>query len=244
MIDFNSSMLLHYQVREYILSQIADGNPDFINQLPSETVLAEKLMVSRNTVRQAVLSLVASKHLYRKQGKGTYVNKEPFTRGVPVLTGFHEYIYGLGQTPSSYIKSVDIIDGSDKIRKYLAVANDKNIVKLTRIVYIDNILTGYHNIFIAEEVWAQINMNIKQLANISLYSLFEKKCRLKLVSGDESIYLRDSTGEERQMLDLPDNMPLLVIERLVYDEHHHPVCYAENMYDPYRYRYYIKDRKP
>lgn len=243
MINFNSSMPLHYQVREYILYQISKGNSDFVDQIPSETAIAEKLEVSRNTVRQAIMSLVADKRLYRRQGKGTFVNREPFARGVPVLTGFHEYIHGLGQTPYSYIKSVDIAQGSDRIRKYLAVPNNQNIVKLTRVVHIDNVLTGFHNIFITEEIWTRIDMSIKDLTNVSLYGLLEKKCRLKLVSGDESIYLRDSTQEERQLLELRRNMPLLVIERLVFDEQHQPVCYAENIYNAYKYKYHIKYRK-
>jgi len=201
------------------------------------------LGVSRNTVRQAILSLVTDKQLYRIQGKGTFVNREPFARGVPVLTGFHEYINGLGQTPYSYIKSADIITGSEKIRKHLAAEREQNIVKLVRMVHVDKVLTGYHCIYLTEKTWTQINMGINELTNISLYGVLEKKCGSKLVGGDESIYVRDSTREERQLLNLQNTTPLLCIERLVHNELNHPVCYAENMYDPYKYRYYIKYRK-
>jgi len=54
-------------------SQIADGDWPIGSRIPAEPALTEMLGVGRNTVREAVQSLVHAGLLERRQGSGTYV---------------------------------------------------------------------------------------------------------------------------------------------------------------------------
>ncbi|SNS53586.1 DNA-binding transcriptional regulator, FadR family [Micrococcales bacterium KH10] len=56
-----------------IKQRIVDGTWPVGSRIPTETQLCELLGVGRNTIREAVHSLVHSGVLYKRQGSGTYV---------------------------------------------------------------------------------------------------------------------------------------------------------------------------
>jgi GntR family transcriptional regulator of arabinose operon len=69
------SRLKHQQLRAQLLGQIAGGRFCPGDALPSENQLAEMMQVSRTTVRQTLGDLEREGHVFRVQGKGTFVSK-------------------------------------------------------------------------------------------------------------------------------------------------------------------------
>ncbi len=61
------------QVRRRLLASIKNGEFENGTPIPSDNVLSELFGISRNTVREAVSSLVADGLLVRLQGKGTFL---------------------------------------------------------------------------------------------------------------------------------------------------------------------------
>jgi multiple sugar transport system substrate-binding protein len=70
---------LYTQIRDIIYQRIVDSVYQISQELPSEKQLAEEFDVSISTIRQAVGLLVDDGLLARKQGKGTFVTKNPIT---------------------------------------------------------------------------------------------------------------------------------------------------------------------
>jgi len=68
---------LYVQVKEHLASLIDRGEFNTTQRLPSEIELAQKLRVSRNTVRDALLALEREGRLIRRQGLGTFVVSHP-----------------------------------------------------------------------------------------------------------------------------------------------------------------------
>jgi GntR family transcriptional regulator len=64
---------LYRQVRERLVSRIADGHWQPGQPLPSEITLAGEFGVSQGTVRKALDALAAENLVVRHQGKGTFV---------------------------------------------------------------------------------------------------------------------------------------------------------------------------
>lgn len=65
---------LSSRAEEAIRSLIADMDLTRDNKLPREELLASQLGVSRTTIRQALNNLAAEGIVFRRQGKGTFVN--------------------------------------------------------------------------------------------------------------------------------------------------------------------------
>jgi DNA-binding LacI/PurR family transcriptional regulator len=76
-IDKNLPVPIYYQIKEKILGKIKSGELPPKTKLPSELELANANNVSPMTVRQAYTTLVNQGFLYRRHGKGTYVNEAP-----------------------------------------------------------------------------------------------------------------------------------------------------------------------
>jgi GntR family transcriptional regulator len=80
-------------------------------RLPSEGVLAEKLGVSRTTVRAALQSLQRDGFITRRRGSGTHINRYivPSRLGLHRLVGFSTLLKEIGRKPSVEI-SVEMRD--------------------------------------------------------------------------------------------------------------------------------------
>lgn len=76
-IDKRLPVPIYYQIKEEILRKIKSGELPPKTKLPSELELANANDVSPMTVRQAYTTLVNQGFLYRRHGKGTYVNEAP-----------------------------------------------------------------------------------------------------------------------------------------------------------------------
>ena len=65
---------LSEQAKKEVLRYIENMDFDKGNKLPREEMLAEMIGVSRITIRQALNELSAEGIIFRRQGKGTFVN--------------------------------------------------------------------------------------------------------------------------------------------------------------------------
>ena len=243
MIQKNSNIPLHHQVKGLIAEQIERGDYKVGDMLPPEFTLAEELGVSRNTIRQALLALVNEGRLFRERGKGTFVAEKTLNRGVPVLTGFHEYVKGIGQTPTSEFVSVTLTKSTPHIRHLLAVKSREKIVHIHRYVGIDGDRVGVHEIYLPKKIWEKINAPPETMENQSLYTLLKTRCGVELAYGDETIYVRGATAGERAELSIAQKGMVFIVSRLLYDHDDEPVCYADNIYHPGKFKYYIKYKK-
>lgn len=82
--EFHERRMLYLQVRDYILDQIERGVFAPGELILPERELAERLKISRYTVRRALQELVDEGILFRVQGSGTYVREKssPTTKRV------------------------------------------------------------------------------------------------------------------------------------------------------------------
>lgn len=89
----------YQQLKDYIINMIKSKELTAGDKISSENELAEKFEISRHTIRQALSELVNEGWLYKVQGKGTFVNREPDVRhkssktiGV-ITTYLNDYIF-------------------------------------------------------------------------------------------------------------------------------------------------------
>jgi len=96
--EHESSQTKYSKLIEYIKEQILTGQIKPGDQIPSENALAEKLSISRHTVRKAISMLVNEGYLYAEHGRGTYCKdrnaNRKNSRNIGVITTYiSEYIF-------------------------------------------------------------------------------------------------------------------------------------------------------
>jgi GntR family transcriptional regulator len=83
-----------------VLSYIQEENLAAGDRLPAEVILAQKLKLSRNSVREAYVSLIAKGVIRRKHGIGTFVANPPLLNSLGGSVGFWSLIEQAGLKPS------------------------------------------------------------------------------------------------------------------------------------------------
>lgn len=122
-------------IQNYIKTLDIKGN----NKLPREEVLAEIIGVSRVTIRTALNELASEGIIFRKQGKGTFVNTEALEIKVkfnPVLQ-FKDIIKDSGYEPSIELKGLDTIKCDAKLAEILNISEGDDVIEAKKLFYAD-----------------------------------------------------------------------------------------------------------
>lgn len=128
---------LSSQAKDAILVYIKNLNISENNKLPSEENLAKILGVSRITIRTALNELSSEGILFRRHGKGTFVNTEAIKLKTS-LNPAHELtdiIKANGFTPKIKILSCKKISPTELIYNGLQLEKNDYVVELRKVFY-------------------------------------------------------------------------------------------------------------
>ncbi|MBM0238896.1 GntR family transcriptional regulator [Micromonospora sp. ATA32] len=100
-VDRSSPVPLYFQVAQQFAAAIQRGELAPGDRLDSELQLADRLGLSRPTVRQAIQHLVNKGLIVRRRGVGTQVVRGEIRRAVE-LTSLHDDLVRAGQQPSTW----------------------------------------------------------------------------------------------------------------------------------------------
>ncbi|TKK71862.1 GntR family transcriptional regulator [Ilyomonas limi] len=132
-IDHRSALPLHLQVEEILRKLIEQ--PEYQNGklLPNEVHIAQRLGISRNTVRQATNKLVYEQLLVRKKGVGTKVAKNNIATKLNKWTSFTHEMDEKGVSFKNYAIKVSKVLPDKEIRQLFNIAEGVKVVKLERL---------------------------------------------------------------------------------------------------------------
>src|SRR5262252_5855198 len=103
-VDRNSPVPLYFQVAQHLERMIESGDLPMGTRLENETSLADRLGLSRQTMRRAIEYLVGRGLLVRKRGIGTQVVHAKITREVE-LTSLYDDLAKTGRDPATKVVS-------------------------------------------------------------------------------------------------------------------------------------------
>lgn len=197
----------YFYIKKDILNKINEEiyKPD--ETIPPERELMEFYGVSRITVRKAVDELVSECHLYKVQGKGTYVKGNTRTTGLSFVTSCTEEIQQQGFTPTRKILSHKIEKCSKKLSHELEIEENTDVLHIERIYYADGEPVIYCENYIVKDYFPGIedcDFN-KQ----SLYEVIDKKYNANIVDSVRFIEAVAAYENVAEYLDIPEGYPTL-----------------------------------
>ncbi len=221
-LDQKSPIPLHSQIEVYLRTLIKEDDYRYGKSfLPKEVTLAKKLGVSRNTVRQAVNTLVNEHLIERKKGVGTkVVNKKIATR-LDHWISFTKEMRKQGIEVVNYLINISLVTAPEEVYDALAVSKPKKLWKLEKIRGSKKAKYLYSVSFFHPRVGITGNENFVT----PLYELLETDHDTIVATSKERISAIKAKKELVAMLDVPANMPILKRERLVCDPGDRPVEY-------------------
>lgn len=227
---------LYRQIKALILQALESGEWRPGQAIPSEQELAARFNVSQGTVRKAIDEMAADNILIRKQGKGTYVasHNDPrqmfrFLRLVPEEGNLVH--------PESVPIDCRRTKAGQEAAHALAIEPGSAIIILRRILKFEKKPIVADEIYLPEEIYPGFNMEMLQLWNSSLYSLFETRFGLRMIRAQERIRAVAADRAVVELLQVAEGTPLLSVERVTYTYGDKPVEWRRGVYSTIGYHY-------
>ncbi|SNT12302.1 transcriptional regulator, GntR family [Streptosporangium subroseum] len=224
-LDRSSPIPLYFQVAEQISEAIRRGDLTPGSRLDNEILLADRLGLSRPTVRQAIQYLVDKGLLVRKRGVGTQVVHGQVKRSVE-LTSLYDDLRRAGQEPATRVLSLERAPVQEDVAAILGVTIGTEMLRLERIRYASGEpLALLHN-------WLPLGLAPLTAENLSERGLYEllRAAGVRMRVANQRIGARAATAAEARLLDERRGAPLLTLLRTTYDDQGRAVEHGSHVY--------------
>lgn len=233
----NSALPLYYQLAQALREKIRAGEYAKGDQIASERDLMDVYQVSRNTVRDAIDSLVNEGLLAREHGRGTFVADPMLKLGIMRLTSFTEDMRERHQEPSSTLISRALLAPPPTIQQQLGLLSEEKALKIERLRFADGIPMSLNiSYFNLQTCPGLVEENIE---NQSVYEILERKFGVRLARAEQIIRADSASEYQAQMLNVAAGVPILVIEGVVFLEDGRPIEHLCSIYRSDRYVFSI-----
>jgi DNA-binding GntR family transcriptional regulator len=224
-IDRSSPVPLYFQVAERISEAIKAGTLPPGSRLDNEIQLAERLGLSRPTIRQAIQFLVDKGLVVRKRGVGTQVVHGQVKRSVE-LTSLYDDLRRAGQKPETRVSSLETVPAGEEAAAALGVEPGAEVLRLERIRFaMGEPLALLHN-------WLPVGLaplSAESLQERGLYELL-RQTGIRMRVAHQRIGARAATASEARLLEERRGCPLLTMVRTTYDDQGRAVEHGSHVY--------------
>ncbi|HUB61663.1 MAG TPA: GntR family transcriptional regulator [Puia sp.] len=237
-IDHGSKVPLHVQVEELLRNLIEQPKYKGGTFLPREVELANRLGVSRNTVRQATNKLEYEGLLIRKKGVGTRVAPpQTMSTSLNNWQSFTKEMQSRGIHVVNLSIKTEKVKADSKMAVFFNIKPGTWIIKLSKLKGVgDDPIVYFESYF-----HPKIMLGSEDDLNKPLYDLLEEKYGITVQTSKEHISAC-MAGEHARRLKVSKQAPILFRERFVYDLGSRPVEYGLAYYRSDKFTYSIEIR--
>jgi len=244
-IDHNNKMPLHLQVEE-LMRRLIEA-PEYKNGafLPKEVELANRLGVSRNTIRQATNKLEYEGLLVRKKGVGTKVAaKKPLSTGLDHWYSFTQEMRERGIQVENLSIKAEYAKADEKILRFFNISGSKNISSNKALLKLSKLKgsEGEPIVYFESYFHPRIGLDLTDDFSKPLYTLLEEQFGVLVVRSSENISAA-LAGDLAKKLRVSPHAPILIRERFVYDPGDRPIEYNIGYYRADKFTYSIDIKK-
>jgi len=238
-INHKSKLPLHFQV-EVLLRKMLVA-PEFKSGalFPKEVELANRLGVSRNTIRQATNKLQHEGLIIRKKGVGTRTaDKKPLATGLDHWYSFTQEMKEKGIDVINMELKVEWVFAEKKITDFFGIAKNKKVLKLSKLKGTQ----GDSIVYFESYFHPRVGVNENDDFDIPLYTMLERKYGIVVVRSAENISAM-LAGDIGKKLKIAASKPVLFRERFVFDVGERPIEYNIGYYRSDKFIYSIDIKK-
>ncbi|MFD5478643.1 GntR family transcriptional regulator [Streptomyces hawaiiensis] len=230
-IDRTSPVPLYHQFAQQLEQAIEHGLLLPGALLGNEIDLAERLGLSRPTVRQGIKALVEKGLLVRRRGVGTQVVHSTVKRPLE-LTSLYDDLEEAEQAPTTRVVRNDVVPASAEVAAALGIRKGDSVIRLERIRYANGLAVAVLRNHLPTDL--VLDLDTELLEATGLYRIL-RAARIGLHSAHQSIGAGAATAEEGEHLGEPEGAPLLTLRRTAYNAAGEAVEYGTHLYNAARY---------
>jgi GntR family transcriptional regulator len=204
------------RIRRQLLDQIQHGLLRPGEKVGAERELAEKLGVSRSTVRQALAALETARVVRRVPGRGggTFVSSQKVERDLSRVVGVPALLRAQGMTSGSRIINTAIAEADEETASALEIGPGSYVVDVVRIRLADGLPISLEHVRLPAERFPRL---LDLPLGGSLYDLLEEHYDTVPGEAEEHIEVVAAGDDEASILGTEAGAPLLSITRTTKD---------------------------
>lgn len=203
---------LYLQLKRWIEDAVHNGVIRPGDALPSERDLAQKVDVSRVTVRKAVQHLVRDGVLVQRHGSGTFVAPQTHRveQSLSQLTSFAEDMARRGMAVTSIWLDRGVYDSSPEETVALGLSSGERVARVARLRISDDMPLAIERAALSASILPDPDK-----VGTSLYAHLEKSGN-RPVRAIQRIRAASLGAEDAKLLELPAGAAALHVERTSY----------------------------
>jgi DNA-binding GntR family transcriptional regulator len=233
-LDRSGPIPLYYQIARRLQSAIEEGELPPGARIENEIKLAERINVSRPTIRRSIQELVDQGLLVRRRGIGTQVVRGRLTRSVE-LTSLFDDLSSSERTPTTKVLLHEEIVPSADVLESLTLPAGTSVLHVKRLRYSDGVPLALLENYLPPEF---LDLTAESLEDHGLYQLMRARGMTMRVAR-QTIGARAATAEEGRLFNQRAGSPVLTMSRTLFDQAGHAVEYGMHAYRPDLYSFKV-----
>jgi GntR family transcriptional regulator len=216
-------------VERRIRELISSGQLGEDGRLPTERELAERLGVSRTTIRQVLDRLEHAGSVHRRRGRtgGTFATRGRVDIDFGYLAGIPAYLRAQGFRPGAHVVSARMIPADRATASSLEIRTGALVYEVIRIRLADEVRISLENARIPVALAPDL---LAQPLDDSIYDLLVARYGVTCVKAVERMVAVLADADQAELLDIKVGDPLMAIERVAYDASERPVEYSTDLF--------------
>ena len=240
-INPRASKPIFKQISDALRHDLTVGLLKHDDALPSERDYAEKLKVSRMTVRAAINELVQEGLLIRKPGRTTVVANGKINKNAVGFMSFSEDMKSRGMKASSKLLSCREEVADAAVAAQLGLPTGARVILIERVRFANSEPMAIESAHLPYARFAGLTQF--DLSQHSLYDLMEEKFGARPKLADETIEAVQLTATEAKLLAVRPASPALLARRVTRDTEGKVIEVAKAIYRGDRYRMvFVRER--
>ena len=230
-------------IRQYLLQAMQTGEYAHSDRLPRESVLAEKLGISRTQLRDILASLEREGFITRRHGVGTLINRYVFnvpTR-MDIEVEFSDMIRQSGRQPRVDYVHVEEDAASEKIAAQLHLNPGDPIVRVSRLVSADGVPAIYCE-DVVEKALAKGDYTIQDF-KLPIFHFLQRFCGIYPYLDLTDVRPAAADAALAEIFQVPMGTPLLNMEEVDYDIDGVPVFVSSEYFADGIFRHTVLRKK-
>jgi len=233
-INRTSPVPLYFQVALHLEQAISSGQIPPGTLFDNEILLAERLGLSRPTMRRAMQHLVDKGLVVRRRGIGTRV-VQPKVRRPLELTSLFDDLTSSGQSPTTELLSFETVPADATVAEKLAVDPGADVLRIERLRSARELPIARMTNYLPERL---ATFGAEDLRSRGLYELLRSK-GVHLHSAVQSVGARTASTQEARILGEPRGAAMLTMQRISFDDRGDTVEWGDHLYAASRYSFEI-----
>jgi GntR family transcriptional regulator len=227
-LERNSPIPLYRQLHDILRGRIEEGQFQADEALPTENQLATMFNVSRVTTRKALELLANTDLIIRQPGKGTFIRTEKIEENQQSLQGFAELM--LVQHPNLVMKVLgfEMMPVPQKLLSTFDSTENDQVLRVKRIHLVDGVPIAVAIIFLPFDLGK--SLTVDQISTTPIYTLLTRQEGITIDRATQRISAISADQEMSELLNIPQDFPVLVVKRVTYSSKGRPLEYIELYY--------------